>query len=203
LDTWNLLDFHWFAARGFIVVASQYRGNDGGEGQEQVGGADVADVANLTALARQLPEGDSNNVFMYGLSRGGMMTFLALRQGVAINAAAVVGATYDMEALQKRRPTLMARAGSLIPEFDQRGSEILRERSVLNWSHEIHVPILIIHGANDADVPVTEALTFATQLSGRHHRYELIVYADDGHEVMESRRDRDAHIVAWFDRHMK
>jgi dipeptidyl aminopeptidase/acylaminoacyl peptidase len=203
LDTWNLLDFYGFAARGFIVVASQYRGNDGGEGQDQVGGADVADVTNLMALARQLPDADSNNVFMYGLSRGGMMTFLALRQGVAINAAAVVGAMYDLEALQKHLPNMMARAGTLIPGFDQRGSEILRERSVLNWSHEIHVPVLIIHGANDANVPVAEALAFATQLNARHHRYELIVYADDGHEVMESRRDRDARIVAWFDRHKK
>src|SRR4029453_3680791 len=51
IDAPNILDFYELAANGFVVLASQYRGNDGGEGLEEVGGADVADVVNLVSLA--------------------------------------------------------------------------------------------------------------------------------------------------------
>jgi hypothetical protein len=38
------------AEDGAQVLASQYRGNDGGEGLEQFGGADVGDVVALVSL---------------------------------------------------------------------------------------------------------------------------------------------------------
>jgi dipeptidyl aminopeptidase/acylaminoacyl peptidase len=36
---------------GYVVIASQYRGNAGGEGKEEFGGADVDDVLNLIPLS--------------------------------------------------------------------------------------------------------------------------------------------------------
>ncbi|MES1211213.1 MAG: CocE/NonD family hydrolase, partial [Acidobacteriota bacterium] len=85
LTPWEGL--HRFAASGFVVIASQYRGNDGGEGREELGGADVRDVLNLIPLAASLEYADLRNVFLYGVSRGGMMTYLALKNGIAVNAA--------------------------------------------------------------------------------------------------------------------
>ena len=41
------------------------------------------------------------NIFFYGVSRGGMMTFLALARGVAVNAAAVIGGIYDLQSLME------------------------------------------------------------------------------------------------------
>jgi dipeptidyl aminopeptidase/acylaminoacyl peptidase len=40
----------------------------------------------LMPLARRLPYADADNVFLYGLSRGGMMSFLALKQGFPAKA---------------------------------------------------------------------------------------------------------------------
>jgi hypothetical protein len=37
-----------------VVVASQYRGNGGGEGHEEFGGAEVHDILNLIPLAKSL-----------------------------------------------------------------------------------------------------------------------------------------------------
>jgi predicted acyl esterase len=48
--TWN--GVHRLASEGFVVLASQYRGVDGGEGQEEFGGADVHDILNLVPVAR-------------------------------------------------------------------------------------------------------------------------------------------------------
>jgi acetyl esterase/lipase len=36
IESFNLVDFIGFADRGFVVLASQYRGNDGGEGHEEL-----------------------------------------------------------------------------------------------------------------------------------------------------------------------
>ena len=66
------------AAWGYLVIASQYRGNAGGEGVEEFGGRDVNDVLNLLTLLASQPRADTARVGMYGWSRGGMMTYLAL-----------------------------------------------------------------------------------------------------------------------------
>src|SRR2546427_1937241 len=73
-----------YALDGFVVIASQYRGNDGGEGKEEFGGADVHDVLNLIPLAESLGTVDMRNVFLLGWSRGGMQTALALKQGMRV-----------------------------------------------------------------------------------------------------------------------
>src|SRR4029450_2458793 len=201
IDTPNILDFYELAANGFVVLASQYRGNAGGEGLEELGGADVDDVVTLVSLASSLPYADPKNIFFYGLSRGGMMTFLALARGAPVNAAAVVGGIYDMQALmestKQRMPGVADRVTKLIPDYSSRGAAALAKRSVIQWPEKVTVPLLMIHGADDEEVPVSQALTLAAKLSSLRKEYELIVYAKEIHEALNNRRDRDARIVAW------
>ena len=207
LDTPNILDFFELAANGFVVLASQYRGNDGGEGREEFGGADVNDVTNLMSIAAGLPYADPKNVFLYGLSRGGMMTFLALERGAVVNAVAVVGALFDLEGglefTRRRAPGIADRVTKLIPDYASRGAAALRERSAVSWPEKVTVPLLIIHGGEDEEVPVSQALAFATKLSVLQKPYELVVYAKEIHEALNNRRDRDARIVAWFRRFLR
>ena len=207
LDTPNILDFYALASQGFVILASQYRGNDGGEGREEFGGTDVDDVTNLLSLAASLPYTDPKNIFLYGLSRGGMMTFLALKRGAVVNAAAVVGALFDVEGAleptRQRAPGIVESVTKLIPDYSSRGAAALSERSAMNWPEKVNVPLLIIHGGDDEEVPVSQALAFATKLSGLHKPYELVVYANDIHEAANNRRDRDARIVAWFRRFLR
>jgi dipeptidyl aminopeptidase/acylaminoacyl peptidase len=86
-------------------VASQYRGNAGGEGKEEFGGRDVDDVLNLIKLLISLPQADAKRIGMYGWSRGGMMTYQALARSDQV-AAAIVGAgvtdAFDMGAHASR-----------------------------------------------------------------------------------------------------
>ena len=207
IDVPNILDFYELAANGFVVLASQYRGNDGGEGLEQFGGADVGDVVTLVSLASSLPYADPKNIFFYGLSRGGMMAFLALARGVTVNAAAVVGGIYDLQALMSaaklRMPGVANRVMQLIPDYSSRGAAALAERSVIQWPEKLAVPLLMIHGSEDEEVPVSQALAFAARLSSLRKEYELIVYAKEIHEALNNRRDRDARIVAWFRRYLR
>lgn len=164
IDGWNIVDFEHLSAAGFIVLASQYRGNDGGEGHEELGGADLDDVTNLFRVASRLPYADMKNVFMYGLSRGGMMTFLEMKRGQTVNAAVVVGAVYDLEAFRQRAPGIVGEATKLIPDYPNKSYSALRERSAMNWPEKVNAPLMILHGGDDDEVPATEALAFATKL---------------------------------------
>ncbi|MGH9722190.1 MAG: alpha/beta hydrolase family protein [Bryobacteraceae bacterium] len=203
IQPFNLVDLTRLAEAGFVVLASQYRGNDGGEGREQLGGADLEDVANLVETARSLPYADATNVFMYGVSRGGMMTFLSMKRNVPIRAAVVVGAVYDIAAFGSRAPGMLDKAVKLIPDYPARGIATLQERSVMNWPEEVNAPLLILHGTEDQEVPVTEALEFATKFSRLKKPFELVVYAGDVHEVAANRQDRDARAIAWFRRFLR
>ena len=131
------------------------------------------------------------------------MTFLEMKQGVTVNAAVVVGAVYDAEAFQQRSPGIFEEAAKLIPDYPSKKSSAVRERSVMNWPEKVNAPLMILHGGDDDEVPATEALAFATKLSNLKKPYELVVYANDIHEVANNRRDRDARIIAWFKRYLR
>ena len=196
--------FHRFAAEGFVVLASQYRGVDGGEGIEEFGGADVHDITNLVPLARGLGGIDLDNIFMLGWSRGAMSTFLALKQGMKVNAVAVGGGLLDLLAEAKRRPAVAARVWSeLMPGYASRRDEVLRERSVMYWPEQITAPVLILHGGGDWRASPAEALTLAQKLQAAGKSYELIIYANDDHAVSGNAVDRNRRIVEWFRRHMR
>ena len=203
IQPFNLVDLTRIAEQGFVILASQYRGNDGGEGHEELGGADLEDVANLLETAKSLPYADVRNVFMYGVSRGGMMTFLSMKRGIPIRAAAVVGAVYDLAAFGARSPGVVSQAASLIPGYEHQGPAALQERSVMNWPQAVNAPLLILHGTGDEEVPVTEALAFATKFSTLQKPFALVVYSGDVHEVAANRQDRDAQVIAWFKRFLR
>src|SRR5665213_1265295 len=84
-----------FTREGYLVFGSNYRGNDGSEGRDEMGGADLADVTELLSIARHHPGFDQKNSYMMGTSRGGTMTYLALKEGMKLNAAATMAAPTD------------------------------------------------------------------------------------------------------------
>jgi dipeptidyl aminopeptidase/acylaminoacyl peptidase len=204
LSPWEEEGFYSYVSNGFVVIGTQYRGVDGGEGQEEFGGAEIHDVLNLIPLAKSLGYVDMDNVFLLGVSRGGMETYLALKNGIPVRAAAVVSGEADLIASTKDRPEMMGVYRELIPGYAQRGPEPLRERSVIAWPEKINVPILILHGTADWRTnPRDHALPLAEKLKALGKVYELIMYPQDSHGLPFNWRDRDQRIVAWFKRYRK
>ncbi len=198
---WGFFDY---IDSGFVVIGSQYRGNDGGQGKEEFGGADVDDVMNLVPLAKSLGYVDLNNVFVLGWSRGGMMTLLALKHGITVNAAAVGGALADLVSEREQRSSMDQVFRELIPDFAMRVDGALRDRSAVYWPGSIKAPLLILQGGADWRVnPLNNALALAQKLQEAGKTYELIVYADDDHALSHNSADSDRRIIAWFKRYMK
>jgi dipeptidyl aminopeptidase/acylaminoacyl peptidase len=199
LTPWMADGFYDFVSNGFVVIGSQYRGVDGGEGMEEYGGADVRDVLNLMPLAESLGYVDMNNVFMFGNSRGGMMTYLALKAGVPVKAAAVTSGVTDLFINAKEHADLVTSIyKELIPDFDKRRDEAMRERSATYWADKINAPLLIMHGTADGSVGAGGTLALAEKLQELGKTYELIMYSGDGHGLPLNRRDSDRRIVEWF-----
>lgn len=194
--------FYDFLTAGFIVIGSQYRGNDGGEGHDEEGGADTADVLKLFNVAASLGYVDTSNVFMLGESRGGMTTFLAMKNGAHLNAAAVVGAESDLATNIRHRPELDLDNAKQIPGYRDEPGKALRERSAQQWPSAINAPVLMLQGGKDWRVPPSQALGLAMKLDAYQRPYELVVFDDDDHPLSFHWRERDERIICWFKSHL-
>ena len=201
IDAWDKLIFHRLAESGFIVLASQYRGADGGEGRDEFGGSDVQDVLSLFPLARGLGYVDMANLFMVGFSRGGMMTYLAIRDGAPIRAAAVIGGVSDLRALAEYRPRFLAIWSAMWPGFDRDGEEQMQRRSAIRWPERLDKPLLLLHGVADRRVPLDQSLRLGAALRESGRTVELRVFPRDGHELAAHARERDDEVIGWFRSH--
>jgi len=50
------------ASWGFIVITTQYSGNDGSEGKDELSGMDLKDLINLKEVIKEIPNADINNI---------------------------------------------------------------------------------------------------------------------------------------------
>ncbi|ARU60741.1 hypothetical protein CBW65_06295 [Tumebacillus avium] len=185
-----------YAARGYVVLASQYRGNGGGEGRDEYGGADVKDLFALAWLAEELPYADASRLFMFGHSRGGMMTYLCIRHGLPLHAAAVVAAPTDLA----RRPlphALEQLYGGLFGD-PAANPKPYRERSALCWPERLQVPLLIQHGGQDRRVYPEESLQLVERLQELGAVHKFILYPEGDHFLQNVHAARDREIFNWL-----
>ena len=166
---------------GFIVMATQYRGNDSGTGIEDFGGADVQDVLSLIDIAEQLPFA-SGKIYMFGASRGGLEIYCTLKEEYLsdsdrISAAVVMSGTSNLEETYNFRDwDMKATLIRLIGDTPERLPDEYKKRSVVYWPEMINVPLLIIHGRSDMRIPVEQAETIYDMLLASGKDVELRLY---------------------------
>ena len=200
----TVVDLYLLAKAGFVILASDYRFHGVSARRDEWGGADLDDVLNVVRTAQSLDFVDAQRLFMLGLSRGGTMTYLALKRGAPVRAAAIIAGASDLEAVGRYRPEFVDGDSTfdgwarVWPDFAQRASEHYRERSAVYWADQLTVPILILHSRQDRLLPVDQALRMAQALQAAGRTYALHVYANDGHSLPANRVDRNRQIVDWF-----
>lgn len=200
IDEERLVRLASYASKKYIVLASQYRGNDGGEGKEAFGGEDVRDIFALSTLADKLPYADCRRKVMFGHSRGGMMAYICIKLGIDIKAAAVVGAPSNLFHRPQAFP--MERVHSELIGNKESEKWKFEDRSAIYWPEKITIPLLIQHGEKDSRVAVEDSIELAKLLTEHKKEHKLIVYPDGNHKLSNYESERDQEIFKWFEKYI-
>lgn len=194
------------ASWDYIVIASQYRGNDGGEGIEDFGGKDINDVLNLIPVLAQMPNADTSRIGIEGSSRGGMMTYLALKKTCIFKAAVVTAGMANAFTNIASRPEMEKNVyNELVPNYWANKESSLKERSATFWAEQLckQTPLLIMHGSSDWRVLPSESLELIQKLYQYKHPTRFIFYEGADHGITEFRDDRLVEMKKHFDYYLR
>ena len=194
------------AGWGYVLFASNYRGSTGSEGTDEFGGDDVHDIVNGIKVLDQLDFADGSRIGMWGHSRGGLMTLLALMQTDRVAAAVVSGAASDMRAGVEARPEMETNVlAEMVPDWEANREAELEKRSPVRRVDELprDVPIFVAHGTADWRVNPRESIALAAALLDAKIPFRLGLYEGADHGISEHRDEFRADVRAWLDRFVR
>lgn len=187
------------ASWGYITVASQYRGNGGGEGKEEFGGKDVDDVLNLIPFFDNLAGADTSRIGVFGWSRGGMQTYLALARTCRFKAGIIASGMADAYTTIQKRPEMLNPFQNLAPGYSKNKDSVLRSRSAVYWADKLcaTTPLLLLTGSADWRVSPDEQLEMVHKLYEIKHpmRFELF---EGGQHNLREHYDEVNHAIRTF-----
>lgn len=190
------------ANEGFVIIGSQYRGTftTNPSAHDEFGGNDVNDVTALLDYIPSIEGADEQRIGMFGASRGGMQTHLAMRKVKNIKAIATIAGNSDLLKGLSYRPEMEKVFKHRIPDYEKNKVTELENRSVLNWVTDLspNVPILLLHGTNDKRVSVNHSIDLAAALSKNNIPHKLVLYPDDNHGLIKNKEKANKELVSWF-----
>lgn len=193
------------ANQGFVIIGSQYRrSHTKGILLDEFGGKDVNDVLALLDYIPQIKGADEQRIGMFGASRGGMQTHLAVKKAKNIKAIATIAGATDLLKELSFRPAMEKVYEKRIPDYEKNKVSELEKRSVLKWVNKLspNVPILLLHGENDKRVSVKNSIELAEALTQNNIPHKLVVYPNDDHGLMGNKVNANKELVDWFNKYL-
>ena len=162
------------AARGYVVIAPEYRGSIG-YGQAfydeiDYGGREVDDVVTAVDVLRsKYPQVDPGRIGIIGWSHGGLIALLSIFRNPRTfdAAAAIVPVTNLLERLDRKG---VEKQRALIDPANRFGGppaeqpEVYKERSPLFQVDRLRIPLLVHVVRNDEDVNIEEDMPLVEAL---------------------------------------
>ena len=185
---------------GYAVLAPNVRGSTGyGRHYSSLDDVEkrmdsVADLAHAAHWLRTRPDVDPERIAVYGGSYGGFMVLSALTTYPDLWAAGVnvVGISNFVTFLENTSDYRRAHRESEYGRLD-RDRDFLESISPNNHLQNITAPLLVIHGANDPRVPLSEAEQLVAALDERDIPVRLLVFDDEGHGIFRLANKRVAY----------
>ena len=199
----------WLAAGGYAVFMPNPRGGEG-HGREfatmvanALGQEEWTDT--LSGIDLLIADGvaDQDRLGIGGASHGGFITAWAVGQTDRFKAALMNAGICDWGMLvgtgEGGRWELDLAGSS---GWEGPGPHRHDQISPLSYASRVRTPVLVIHGENDTNVPVGQAVNFHRAISQFGTEHELVIYPREGHGFTE--RDHQLDLLrrsrAWFDR---
>ena len=203
-DHMGLLGIHdtekFCAATGRIVIASQYRGAGGAQGEDQFGGDDLRDVAKLIDLCEKTFRfADMTDFCIAGLSRGGMMSYMTAKQDSRIKKMVVISAVSDLISSYYDNTDMETMLHAAIGCSPEEAMDEYKKRSAVYWSEKIRIPVLIIHSRYDSLISFEQAEVMYEKLR-KTTDCTFIRHEDNVHGIHHE--DLSA-IAEWLEKHEK
>lgn len=166
-----------FANYGYAVFAPSYRGNEGGAGRDEFGGADREDVHAAFRLMQQLPFIDPARITVMGFSRGAVNATLTAVEVAEVHRLVLWGGVADLKATYQERVDLRRMLRRVVGGTPAKVPEEYERRSPLALAGQIPCPVLVMHGTADEQVDFSHGLAMYEQLKqlGKEvaiHRFE-------------------------------
>ena len=148
---------------------------------------------------------DPERIGIMGGSYGGYMTMAGLVEYPELfSAGANLYGVVNFETFFKHTEPWMAAISTIEYGDPQTEADLLHRLSPIHKIDNVLAPTIVLHGANDTNVPVIEAEQVVASLKKRGIAVEYILFADEGHGFRkEPNRIRSAmEIVRWFVEHL-
>lgn len=202
----------WLAAAGYAVLLPNPRGGQGRGHQfaasvaGQVGQQEWTDI--LTGIDLLIAEGiaDPDRLGIAGWSHGGFMSAWAVGQTDRFRAALVGAGIIDwgmLAATGENGQFEAALGGST--GWSGIGPHPHDAVSPISFASRIRTPVLILHGAEDTNVPLGQAVYLHRALRHFDVEQEFVIYPREGHSIRERNHQLDVlrRTRAWFDRWLR
>lgn len=198
----------WLAAAGYAVFLPNPRGGQGHGHQfaasvaGRVGQQEWTDV--LTGIDLLIAQGiaDPDRLGIAGWSHGGFMSAWAVGQTDRFRAALVGAGVIDwgMLAATGENGQFEAALGGSTGWLGI-GPHPHDAVSPISFTGRIRTPVLILHGAEDTNVPLGQAVYFHRALRHFGVEHEFVIYPREGHSIRERNHQLDVlrRTRAWFD----
>ncbi len=187
------------AETGAVVLTFDFRGTGSSEGEISIPGWRDDLVAAVQALRAATTV---ERLWLVGFEAGGALSVCVAAEDRSIAGVAAFAAPASLEEHGSgRRPAAPARgAGTKAPPAEG-GARVRRSKELDPVALAAALPprpLLIVHGAADEVVPMTDARALA---DAAHESAELRILAGAGHRVFHDPR-AVALLLGWFDRHL-
>jgi dipeptidyl aminopeptidase/acylaminoacyl peptidase len=188
-DSWDF-DFlrAFLVSRGYAVLQMNFRGSSGYgakwflDAHQDWGGLTYADITDGTQWAIKQGIADPKRVCVVGWSFGGYAALLsAVRNGDLYRCSASIAGVSDLQDLLTNARYFSNRA--FVREQIGTTKEKLRADSPVRHADKINIPVFLIHGDRDIQVPVEHSRQMASALKSSGKQHQMILLENAGHSL--------------------
>ncbi|MBI4428753.1 MAG: S9 family peptidase [Ignavibacteriales bacterium] len=205
-------DYQALLSQGIAVFAPNVRGSAGfgknfvnlDNGPLRANG--IKDIKSCVEYVVQSGVADTKRIGIMGGSYGGYMVMAGLTEYPDLFAAgANLFGVVNFETFFANTEAWMAAISTVEYGDPKTQVEMLKSLSPINKVDKVMAPTIVLHGANDTNVPVVEAVQVVTNLKKRNIPVEYVLFPDEGHgwRKTPNRIKSTVSVTKWFAKYLR